>query len=340
MCNKVNGCLLYGRNKPVLVELSCQQTVTLKCPPQSITHCEAVERTLRSPDLQRLRATVAALAAYERFNHDRHGEPLGYIDQAFAQAGLEVNGHTYAYAGRVGINLLGRKQGIDQSLPPLLVCAHYDTVQGSVGADDNASGVAVMLECARLLSPLALRRTVDFLAVDMEERQPEGEGLVGSLAFVQEVAKGRGYAGVYNLEMVGYTSGPGTQKLPPGFSSLLPAVAERLAQRGYAGDSLAVVSNPGSRALVQTLVDAVHGASDLEVVAVELPTGLPAPPDLFRSDHASFWAAGVPAVMLTDTANFRNPHYHTGRDTPDTLDYAFMARVTASLATALAALSR
>lgn len=297
---------------------------------------------LPPPDLQRLRAHVEALAAYERFNHDRHGESLGYIDQAFALLGLAVSGHTFTYHGRVGINLLGHKEGSDPSLPALLVCAHYDTVQGSLGADDNASGVAVMLECARLLAPLALPRTIDFLALDMEERQPEeGQGLVGSGAFVREQGKARGYAGVFNLETVGFTSGPGAQRLPPGFPVLFPAVYQRLAQRGFPGDGLALVSNRASASLAQALLGAARaGAQDLEIALVELPEGVPLPFDLFRSDHASFWAAGIPAVMLTDTANFRNPHYHTSMDTPDTLDYRFMSQVTAALAGALAALGR
>ena len=292
-------------------------------------------------DPQRLRATVAALAAYERFNHDRHGEPLGYIDQSFAQCGLEVVGHTYAYAGRVGINLLGRKRGTDASLPPLLACAHYDTVEGSVGADDNASGMAALLECARLLSPLPTRRNVDFLALDMEERQPEGDALVGSTAFVRERAAGQGYAGVFNLEMVGFTSGPGTQKLPPGFQLVFPQIAQALAQQGYRGDGLALVANPGSRALARAFTQAASAvAPALRVIAFELPPDLPVPPDLFRSDHAPFWTAGIPAVMLTDTANFRNPHYHVRTDMPDTLDYGFLSQVTQALAGALEALAK
>ena len=302
----------------------------------------APSQHLAAPDPQRLRGHVESLAAYERFNHDRHGEPLGYIDMAFSQAGLEVTGHTYAYEGRVGINLLGRKKGSDAGLPPLLVCAHYDTVQGSLGADDNASGVAVMLECARLLSPLSLRRTVDFLALDMEEEQPDGEGLVGSRAFVREaVPTSLDYAGVFNLEMVGYTSGPGTQRLPPGFQLLFPQVYQRLAERGFTGDGLALVSNTPSLPLAQALIIAARRhAPGLELAPVEIPQGISVPRDLFRSDHASFWDASIPAVMLTDTANFRNPNYHANKDTPDTLDYDFMSRVTAALTGALAALAQ
>ncbi|MBI4310587.1 MAG: M28 family peptidase [Chloroflexi bacterium] len=295
---------------------------------------------LQLPDPLRLRTHVEALAAHERSNHDRHGEPMGYIDGVFAREGLQVNGHTYTYAGRVGINLLGRKQGA-AGQPPLLVCAHYDSVEGSRGADDNASGVAVMLECARLLAPLRLGRAVDFVALDMEETQPEGEGLVGSRAFAREVARERGYAGAFILEMVGYASGQGTQKLPPGFQLLFPGVYQTLAKAGFPGNGLAAVSNKASAELGRALAEAARqGGTPLDVTLLPIPEGAPVPWDLFRSDHASFWSAGIPAILLTDTANYRNPHYHTAGDTPDTLDYDFMARVTAALAGALAGLGQ
>ena len=105
---------------------------------------------------------------------------------------------------------------------PLLVSAHYDTVPGSPGADDNASGVAVLLECARALSKARLRRSVEFVDFDMEEDQPEGQALVGSTALV-EAAGGKGsYEALYNLEMVGFTSGTRHPGSPAGFSADVP----------------------------------------------------------------------------------------------------------------------
>ncbi|MFH1141381.1 MAG: M20/M25/M40 family metallo-hydrolase [Chloroflexota bacterium] len=290
-------------------------------------------------DVQRLRWDVAALSAGERHglrSPSRHATAQEYIQRAFLVAGLEGHQHTFTYAGRLGINVLARKVGRNPALPPILVSAHYDTVPGSPGADDNASGVAAMLECARVLASAPIQRTVEFVAFDMEETQPEGEGLIGSGAFVHDQASTAGFQGVYNLEMVGYTSGPGTQGFPPGFQFFFPSTYRHVEERRFSGDSVAVVAQSRSTTLSQRLVSAAQYAPGLDILPVEIPAGMPIPSDVFRSDHASFWAAGIPAVMITDTANFRNPHYHTARDTADTLDYAFLCSVTRTLLAAVA----
>ena len=171
----------------------------------------------------------------------------------------------------------------------------------------------------------------------MEEIQPHGDGLVGSTAFVRDLAPSTRYEGVLNLEMVGFTSGSGTQGFPPGFEVLFPAVYRHVEELDFQGDSLAVVSQGRGIALSQRLVAAAaEHVPELDVVTVEVIDGMPIPPDVFRSDHAPFWTAGIPAVMVTDTANFRNPHYHTPGDTADTLDYAFLHRVTRALLATLA----
>ncbi len=108
-------------------------------------------------------------------------------------------------------------------------------------------------------------------------------------------------------------------------------------ERDFQGDSLAVVSQGRSIALSQRLVAAAaEHVPELDMVTIEVRDGMPIPPDVFRSDHAPFWAAGIPAVMVTDTANFRNPHYHTPGDDADTLDYAFLHMVTRTLLATLA----
>ena len=290
-------------------------------------------------DVQRLRWDVAALAAAERHSlrgPSTHATAREYVQRAFLVAGLEGHQHTFTYSGRLGTNILARKAGRNPALPSLLVCAHYDTVPESLGADDNASGVAAMLECARALASAPMLRTVDFVAFDMEETQPEGEGLVGSSAFVREQVSEARYQGVYNLEMVGYTSGPGTQGFPPGFQFFFPSAYRHVENRGFSGDSVAVVAQDRSTGLSQRLASAAQYAPGLDVLPVEIPAGLPIPADFFRSDHAPFWAAGIPAVMITDTANFRNPHYHTARDAAETLDYTFLSNVTRAVLAAVA----
>ena len=184
--------------------------------------------------------------------------------------------------------------------------------------------MAALLECARVLDTVRLKRTIEYVVFDMEE-----EGLVGSTAFVRDEASSTGYDGVYNLEMMVFTSGPGTQRFPPGFDLLFPEVHQQLDERGFTSDLLVVTSMSQSAALGRRMaVEAASYVPDLDVVSLELNARMRLPPDFFRSDHASFWEAEIPAVMVTDTANFRNPNYHTAGDTADTLDYGFLHKVT------------
>ena len=280
-------------------------------------------------DTDQLKRHVEKLASYPRFNHDRHGEPLDYLHRAFSDYGLEVTGHTFSYKGQIGVNLIGHKFGTNRQIAPLIVCAHYDTVDGSVGADDNASGLATMLESARILKSVPLERTVEFVALDMEETQHDGKALVGSEYFVRDIASKTSYVGVINLEAVGYTSGPGTQKVLPGFQKLFPDIYHHLREQDFSGNSLAVISRSDSNFLSDTIRNSAGKyLPDLDVLGLQLPDGLPIPTDLLRSDHASFWSANIPAVMVTDTADFRNPHYHSKHDTPETLDYEFLRKIT------------
>ncbi len=284
-------------------------------------------------DRERLKGIVARLAATgERNSSNAHAVARDYIRETFQSCGLQVRDHAFSNAEGTGVNLVARMAGRRTDVQPLLVSAHYDTVPESPGADDNASGVAAMLECARVLAATPLDHAVDFVAFDMEE-----DGLVGSTALVQELTSSTAYQSVYNLEMVGFTSGPGTQELPPGFPLLFPDVHRHLEEREFRGDSIVVVSLGDSGYLSDRMVAAAREHTpELDMVEIRISAGMPVPPDLFRSDHSPFWAAGIPAVLITDTANFRNPNYHAPTDTPDTLDYDFLRRVTVALTVAVA----
>ena len=255
-----------------------------------------------------------------------------YIREMFRSYGLQVQEHAFSNTDGTGVNLVAHMAGRRTDIQPLLVSAHYDTVPCSPGADDNASGVAAMLECARVLAATPLDYAIDFVAFDMEEN-----GLVGSTTFVQEQTSSTEYQGVYNLEMVGFTSGPGTQELPPGFQLLFHDVHRHLEEQGFRGDSIVIVSLADSSHLSNRLVAAAREHTpEMDMVEVRISAGMPVPTDLLRSDHSPFWAAGIPAVLITDTANFRNPNYHAPTDTPNTLDYDFLHRVTVALAAAVA----
>ena len=308
-------------------------------------------------DEGRLREHVTRLATGERhslYSPTRHAEAADYISTAFRGWGLATRQHTFDLRGRGGTNIIARKSGLSSDITspcesplPLLASAHYDTVPGSPGADDNASGVAALLECARVLSTVHLLRAVEFVAFDMEEKQPPNKvALVGSTAFVNSllrsqaggaVRKRRAYEALYNLEMVGYTSGPGTQGHPPGFRFILPSVYKRERQRGFRGDFIATAAQGTGVDLGRRFHEASgQWVPELELLPIEFRHRIPLLMDIFRSDHAPFWAAGIPAIMITDTANFRNPNYHRSTDTPDTLDYGFMGNVTRALVATLA----
>jgi hypothetical protein len=201
--------------------------------------------------------------------------------------------------------------------PFVLLGAHYDSVPGTPGADDNGSAVAVCLECARLVA----RHGVGSVMIVFFNR--EEDGLAGSREFVESLADRPQRIGEAHIfEMVGFRShAPGSQKLP----RRLP-----VALAPDAGDFLGMVANSGSNAIAESLMGlAARHAPQFSVLALQVYLGLERVfTDLTRSDHAPFWRAGIPAIMWTDTAEFRNPHYHLPSDTPDTLDYDFMADVT------------
>jgi Zn-dependent M28 family amino/carboxypeptidase len=198
----------------------------------------------------------------------------------------------------------------------LLLGAHYDSVPETPGADDNASAVAVCLECARLLKEYACRPTM-IVFFNREE-----DDLRGSKEFVAERRNAlRTVEEAHIFEMVGFCNrAPKSQRMPPG----IPGFAAP-----DVGDFLALIANRGSNRIGEALLKlAASYVAEFPVVALKMYLGLERfIKDLHRSDHAPFWQAGIPAIMWTDTSEFRNPHYHGSSDTPDTLDYDFVAQV-------------
>lgn len=194
--------------------------------------------------------------------------------------------------------------------PLTLVAAHYDSVPDCPGADDNASGLAVMLECARTIGPYGRHAFVAFNA--------EEDGLLGSRDFVAKGLSGIHFELIHVLEMVGYRR-PGStpQELP------LPWVPATLRIPDFIG----VLARGPSNGIADAATRSTAGGA-LRVLAAKTWGPLDRLlPDLGRSDHLPFWNAGLAATLWTDTGNFRNPHYHCASDTPETLDYAFMADI-------------
>nr|WP_228577456.1 M28 family peptidase [Halomonas sp.] len=252
-----------------------------------------------------------------------------YIEHAFQEAGHRPRRHDVPTGSRVFHNIEVVLPGGRLADEVLVVGAHYDTVRGSPGADDNASGVAVLIELARQLREVELDRTLRLVAFVNEEAPFFGSHAMGSLRYARQAkAEEWNIVGMISLEMLGYYSDePGSQHYPFPLDLFYPDT----------GNFLAFVSNLESRGLLHQAIGTFRRHA-------EVPSeGMAAPPqlgDINRSDHWAFWEMGFPAMMLTDTANFRNPYYHGPGDTPERLDYATMARLTEALAAMLESMAR
>lgn len=243
-----------------------------------------------------------------------------YIESEFISYGFRVERDEFRFNGRLHWNIIATPSGLKNRKDWILVGAHYDAVMESPGADDNASGVAVMLEGARMLGP---RRGLKFVAFALEEPQADTiDFLIGSRHFVKRMkAVGQRYRAVFILESVGYIShSPESQLLPPFIKA--PRV----------GDFIGLVGNKKAAGIMEKFRGAASSyVPELKVVTHTAPMRGFLIFETRFSDHAPFWDAGYPAVMITDTAMFRNPNYHTPHDTSDTLSPDFMAQVAETL---------
>jgi hypothetical protein len=216
-------------------------------------------------------------------------------------------------------------------MPVPALAAHYDSVAATPGADDNASALAVLLELARRCAEA--RRPLVVLAFNGEEEQMLGSGEFVAGYEILGQRHGFELEVVHVLEMVGFTGE--RQSLPPAGEELLKSAGLELPERG---DFVLLAANGDSRPMLEQILAAAGRDGTLTPALLALclpPGGEQLLPDITRSDHAPFWRAGLPAMMWTDTAELRNPNYHAPSDTPDTLDYAFMARVCGLLAATL-----
>ncbi len=242
-----------------------------------------------------------------------------HVHRALAAAGLAVERQTYDFRGREVANLLAANAAARASPDFWLLGAHYDSVPTSPGADDNASAVAVLLAFAEIAARLPI--PIVCAAFTMEEPPAFMTGLQGSRVFLETFPGARRrIRGAIVLEMVGYTAP--RQHYPP---------VLRWAGYPERGDFIGIVGDRRSRRFGRRVLAGFRRNPDLPVESLFVPLRGRLLPATRLSDHASFWDAGIPAVMITDTAFFRNPNYHRPSDTIDTLDFGFMARLVDSL---------
>jgi Zn-dependent M28 family amino/carboxypeptidase len=251
-----------------------------------------------------------------------------YIQSFYEDIGIAVHREQYDYSDYKVANVVAEVSTGPQPSRRYLLGAHYDSVSGTVGADDNASAIAVQLETARCLKALLGREALDlavtFVSFALEEPPAYGTRYMGSRVYAKKTRKEQvEIDGMICLEMVGYACyEPGCQHYP------FP-----LGFFGYPkeGNYIGIVGNFKSGSFTNALFKAFQKNPELPVIKLKIPFNGWILPAVRLSDHASFWDQGFKAVMITDTAFFRNPHYHRPADTMEKLDYRFMAELVESL---------
>jgi Zn-dependent M28 family amino/carboxypeptidase len=255
-------------------------------------------------------------------NYDTLEKKATFIEEIFRSLTLQVENQAVPFSGRTYRNIVATKEGSEQEKDWVLLGAHYDAAWGSPGADDNASGAAVLLETANILSTQKFKRTIQFAAFTLEEPQPQTiHFLIGSDLFAREAKRSKKrYDAVLILESVGYTDDAEGSQIIPVFVRI-PVPRK--------GNFLGIVANRKSNALMESFRRiSTQCVPELPLVSYKVPLSGRLVPETRFSDHASFWNYGYPALMLTDTAMFRNPHYHTYRDRYETLDFSFLSNTT------------
>jgi hypothetical protein len=247
---------------------------------------------------------------------DRLNAAVGYIDQAFASAGLKPLHQSFSVDGISCSNIEVEIRGSSRPDEIVVIGAHYDSVDESPGADDNASGTAAILALARLCSTLKPERTLRFVAFVNEEPPHFQTAQMGSVVYAQRcAARKEKIVAMLSIESVGYyTDAPGSQAYPTLLSPFYPSK----------GNFVAFAGNVSSRGLVRRCIRQFRSAATIPSEGAVLPELIP---QIGWSDQWSFWRYGYEGIMVTDTAPFRNPHYHTTHDLPATLDYDRFARV-------------
>jgi Zn-dependent M28 family amino/carboxypeptidase len=239
-----------------------------------------------------------------------------YIEGEFNKAGFDPHRQSYQVADATCSNLEVEIQGAVSGSGVVVIGAHYDSVVGSPAANDNASGVAALLALARRFATSQSDRTLRFVAFVNEEAPYAHTDKMGSWVYARRCReRGENVTAMLSLETIGYyRDEPGSQKYPPPLRLVYPSQ----------GNFVAFVGNTRFAKLMRQVVKVFRQTEPFPSQGGALPEAIH---HIARSDHWSFWQEGYPALMVTDTAPFRYPYYHTSEDTVDKIDFERMARV-------------
>jgi len=263
------------------------------------------------------------------WNYEKLNEAANFIEKSLTNSGYHVHRQNYDVQGKTCCNIEVQITGTAKPREIVIVGAHYDSVLGSVGANDNISGVAATLALARRFADKKTPRTLRFVLFVNEEPPFYRTEQMGSFVYAKSCKENKdNIVAMLALETIGYYSDePKSQKYPFPFSLLYPST----------GNFIGFVSNMGpSRKLLNTVVAAFRKKCKFPSQGAAIPQFITGTD---WSDHWSFWQQGYPAIMVTDTALFRYPYYHTYDDTPDKIDYDRLARVVTGLQTVVAELT-
>ena len=246
---------------------------------------------------------------YDNLNHAGY-----YIKDYIAEFGHQAYNESYIVDGKEVSNIIAEIPGKEKD-KIILIGAHYDTVEDSPGGDDNASAIAGLLEIYRLLAPYNYRRTIRFVAFTLEEPPHFSTENMGSAVHAAGCHKrNENIELMICLEMIGYGGKERKQRFPFGLEEQYPHITS--------GDFLCVAALPSSSMYAQLWKNKYNSHSDSKIIDLVAPASLPG---MDLSDHRSFVKYEYPAIMLTDTGQYRNKNYHTRDDTAETLNYWFLA---------------
>jgi Zn-dependent M28 family amino/carboxypeptidase len=252
-----------------------------------------------------------------------------YIENALHSSGCTVSRQTFTYGGSTYYNVIGEVKGANPDKKEILVIgAHYDTAVGTPGADDNASGIAALLELARLTALNPAERTIRFVAFSLEEPPVFGTEDMGSHVYAAQLAKESVKVyGMMSLEMLGnFCEEKGCQKYPAGVGWLFPDK----------GNFISFVGNLSSRSFTKKVEKLFSRASDFPIETLNTFSSIPG---INFSDHRNFWKFGFKAFMITDTSFYRTGHhYHQPEDTWEKLDFGKMNKLVRGLYLAIGSL--
>ena len=282
---------------------------------------------------ERLREHVVVLAGQigERNLANYHGlqDAAQYVGDRLREYGLQVSDQSELVEGRTVMNLEGVRQGSRAPEEIVIIGAHYDSAPGTPGANDNATGVAALLELARRFATVQPERTLRFVAFTNEEPPHFQGSTMGSMIYASRCReRGENIVAMLSMETMGcYSDRPGSQQYPAPLDRFYPDT----------GNFIAFVGNVQSRDLVRRTIGTFRNSTRFPSEGVAAPETLPG---IGWSDQWSFWQVGYPGIMITDTAPFRYPHYHHPSDTPDKIDYHRLSRVVTGLNHVVAELIR